>query len=318
MEFRKLISFGKNSYVVSLPKPWVIKNKLKKGDLIYIDENSNNLLLQPRPQAELEEKEITIAVDGKDFRRIQRELISAYIQNYKLITLSGVEIKDKAKQIQSFVQNLVALEIMEQDSKKIVAKDFLNLNDISIEQILRKMDIITRSMIKDCKTLFVEDNYENIYHRDNDVNKFRFLIYRIVWFGMENPSVVLKKLSLKQRDLFNLWWLSFSLESIADYTKRVARYMRDVKLSAKEQKEFVALLEQLEILFSDAMKAYYTNNIELAHQVVQNRFDIIQQFDDFYQRNSNVHLIGYLIYNTKSLVVAVHSIGRIVYQGMPG
>lgn len=318
MEYRKLISFGKNSFVVSLPKAWVIQNKLKKGDSIYIDESSHNLVLQPRPQAEPEEKEITITIDGKDIRRIQRELIAAYIQNYKLITLTGIEIKDKAKKIQGFVQNLVALEILEQDSKKVVAKDFLNLNDISIEQILRKMDIITRSMIKDCKTMFVEDNYENIYNRDNDVNKFRFLIYRIVWFGMENPSAVLKKLSLKQRDLFNLWWLSFSLESIADYTKRIARYMKDVKLIPKEQKEFITLLEQLEIMFSDSMKAYYTNNVELAHQVVQNRFDIIQQFDDFYQRNRNVYLIGYLIYNTKSLAVAIHSIGRIVYQGMPG
>ena len=43
---RKLIGFGKNSYVVSLPKQWVEKNKLNKGDLISIDENKEGLLLK--------------------------------------------------------------------------------------------------------------------------------------------------------------------------------------------------------------------------------------------------------------------------------
>ena len=45
MEYRKLISFGKSSYVVSLPKSWVVQNKLKKGDLLYFDEKEKDLIL---------------------------------------------------------------------------------------------------------------------------------------------------------------------------------------------------------------------------------------------------------------------------------
>jgi len=220
--------------------------------------------------------------------------------------------------IQGFVQNLVALEIIEQDSKRVTTKDFLNLNDISIDQILRKMDAITRSMLKDCREMFDEDKSENIYHRDNDVNKFRFLIFRIIWFGMESPSVVLKKLNLRQHDLFNYWWLSFSIESIADYIKRIARLMKETKLPAKEREEFTNLLAQIEIMYEEIMKAYYTKNLEIAHKVVEERFEIIKRCDDFYKKNRDVSLIGYLVYNTKSLIVSIHSIGRIVYQGIPG
>src|SRR3989344_2437396 len=136
MEYRKIISFGKSSFVVSLPKTWVRQNKLHKGDLIYFDEQNNDLLLQPKKdERETLEKEIIISIDGKDIRRVQRETIAAYIQNYKTIILQGDEVKEKAKILQSFIQNLVALEILEQDSKKIVAKDFLNINDISLTQI---------------------------------------------------------------------------------------------------------------------------------------------------------------------------------------
>lgn len=319
MEYRKLISFGKSSYVVSLPKAWVTQNKLKKGDLIYFDEAANNLVLQPRPSSTVEEeKKITINVDGKDLRRIYRELISAYIQNHKTISLVGNDIKGKAKDIQKLIQNLVALEILEQDSKKIIAKDFLNLNDISLDQIIRKMDVITHSMLKDCQEMFTEDNYENIYHRDSDVNKFRFLIFRIIWYGLENPALIYKKLKLNQRDIFNYWWLAYSLEAIADYAKRIARQMREVQLSPKGKKEFIELLGIIETMQAEIMKAYYTKNIEKVHDVLQERYNLIQHCDDFYNRNKTVNGVGYLVYNLKSLITTAHTIGRIVYEGMPG
>jgi len=238
------------------------------------------------------------------------------VQNHKTIILKGNEIKDKAKEIKSFIQKLVALEVMEQDSKKIVMKDFLNMKDISMEQIIRKMDVITRSMLSDCKQMFKENNHESIYNRDDDVNKFRFLISRMIWYGMENPSLILKKYDLKQMELFNIWWLSFSLEQIADHVKRISRHMKDVKLSAKSQTEFVELLDKIEKVYVDILKAYYTNNVEVAHTIANERTEILGLCDQFYLKNRDANFVGYLIYDTKSLIVNISTIGRIVYQGI--
>ncbi len=320
MEYRKLISFGKSSFIVSLPKSWIRQNKLKKGDLIYFEESGSNLFLQPRTsETGEEEKEITISVDGKDLRRIYRELISAYIQNYKTITFAGNEIKKNAKEIQNLTHNLVALEILEQDSKKIVTKDFLNLNNISTTQILRKMDVITRSMISDCKNMFEEDNCESIAQRDIDVNKFRFLIYRIAWFGIDNPSLIYRKLKLEQKDLISSWWLAMTIEAIADHAKKIAEHMKTIDLPEKKKNELVRLLGDLEALYLETMKAYYTQNVEMAHNILHERFKLIQECDHFYQKNKGAHTgIGYLVYDMKFFIATTYKICRIVYEGMPG
>ena len=65
MDYRRLISFGKSSFVVSLPKGWVVQNKLKKGDLIYFEESGPNLVLTSNADtSENKDKEAVINVDA--------------------------------------------------------------------------------------------------------------------------------------------------------------------------------------------------------------------------------------------------------------
>jgi len=315
MEYRKLISFGKSSFVVSLPKDWVIKNKLKKGDLIYFEEREQDLVLsQQNAHNKHGDTEISISVDGKSIRRIQREIISAYIRDYKTITLIGEEIKDKAKEIQATIQNLMALEVMEQTSKKIVAKDFLDMNNISLFNMIKKMDIIIRAMIDDCEKMFVEDNYENISHRDNDVNRLGFLIFRIVDFGFENTSYMYKKHGLTSRNLMHLWWFTFNLETIGDEVKRVARYMKQVKLPKPQQDRFLRLLEDTKGAYLKMMKGFHTHDEELAHAVLEMKEKVLRECEQFYLDNRKVENVGLLVEKLKSMVTSMHNLGRVVYQ----
>jgi phosphate uptake regulator len=314
MEYRKLISFGKNSYVVSLPKVWVKQNKLKKGDLVSLEEKGNNLLLSMRDDKEIEEKTKVIPVDGKSVRRLQREIISAYIRDYKSIVLTGNEIKDKAQSIQSTIQNLMALEVMEQTSKKILARDFLDMNTISIFNLLRKVDVILRAMIEDCEKMFVEDNYDSIELRDSDINRLVFLIFRTVEFGMGNASFMLKKHNLTSQQLLHLWWFAFNMESTADEVKRIARYMKQVKLDKKQQEGFLKLLSGAKDKYTGVMKAFYNHDEDLAHAMLESKEEVIRACELFYQENKKVENLGVLVERLKSIISGVHNLARVVYQ----
>ena len=95
MEYRKLISFGKSSFVISLPKAWINKHKLSKGNLLYLQESETDLIISPKEHEEVEEREITINVDGKDIFFITREINAAYIENNRRIILKGKELEAK-------------------------------------------------------------------------------------------------------------------------------------------------------------------------------------------------------------------------------
>lgn len=315
MEYRKLISFGKSSYVVSLPKSWVMRSKLKKGDLIYFEENEGNITFSSSNNLENQkEKETTILIDGKSPRRIQREIISAYIKDYKSIVLMGEELKQKAKSIQETIHNLVALEVMEETSKKIVARDFLDMDTISVFNLIRKIDIIIRAMIDDCEKMFIEDTYENIFHRDNDVNRLSFLIFRVIEFGLNNPSFMYKKQGLSPTQLLHLWWFTFNLEAVADEVKRVARYMQRVDLDKKQQEQFLHLFAEAEQGYLTILKGFHQQDQNPAHAVLELKEKIIRKCDDFYLANRRTENVGLLIEKLKAMITLMHNLGRVVYQ----
>ncbi len=314
MEYRKLISFGKNSFVISIPKSWVRRNNLQKGALIYVEEQDNNLVLGLGDRQETQEKTKEIPVDGKSIRRLKREIISAYIKDYKTITLFGDDLKDKAVEIQDTIQNLMALEVMEQTSRKIVARDFLDMNNISLINLVRKIDVIIRAMIEDCEKMFTEDDYESISHRDNDINRLTFLIFRLVEFGLNNSSFVYKKQNLTSHKLLTYWWGVFHLESIGDDVKRVARHMRVTPLDAKQKERFLKLLANAKDTYLRVLKGLYAEDVELVHAVLDLKEKMIKDCEDFYQDNKKVENVGLLVERLKSMVTEVYCLGRVIYQ----
>ncbi len=314
MEYRKLISFGKNSFVVSLPKSWVRKNNLKKGALISVEERENNLLLSSNAQQESSENVKEIHVDGKSIRRLKREIIGAYIKDHKTIILFGEELKDKAIEIQNTIQNLMALEVMEQTSKKLVARDFLDMNNISIINLVRKIDVIIRAMMEDCEKMFVEDDYESIFHRDNDVNRLTFLIFRVVEFGLNNSSYIYKKQNLTNQKLLTYWWGVFHLESIGDDVKRIARHMRSTAFDQKQRERFLKLLTAAKETYLKVLKGFYAGDVELVHEVLDLKEKLISDCEGFYQDNKKIENAGLLVERLKSMITEVYSLGRVIYQ----
>src|SRR3990167_6051628 len=264
MEFRKIIGFGKSSFVVSLPKAWVQQNNLRKGDSIMVETTINSLTLKAQENAIPEvPKKIVITTDKKDIHRIHAEIHAAYLAGYDIIKIIGEDLRPYATVLKQTLHNLTGIEVLEQDKNKIVAKELLNPQEISIPVILRRIDNIVRSMFIDT---LEEEHYANIAERDLDVNRLVFLVYRIVNAAMDNPSLI-AKLCMTYREIKRHSKVSNYIETIGDYIKRIARNVARAKLSEKEKQKVKEVFDQLQKDYLIVMKAFHTNDIELAYDV---------------------------------------------------
>ena len=311
MHIRKLVKSGEASHTVSLPKGWIDENKLTRGDLIYIDETHDNELLvtakavdrKPAP------KELTINIDGKHLNTVQREITSAYINNFNTINIIGKEITQKARDIRRILHDFVALEIGEQTGTKIVANDLLNVADISVEKTIRRMDMIVRSIIQDSiSALDGEDLHESIIFRDYDVNRQYFLVYRILKGALDDKNIA-KSFGINNSQALSMWYLSINLENLADHSKNISQILSKNKVkSMDELKELYAPMQQA---YLDVMKAYFTKDVPLADSVNNFRVKFADSCDSYFEKNNKVQ-VAQIVTNLKDMSTMICNIARIV------
>jgi len=311
IHIRRLVKSGEASHTVSLPKNWIDDNKLSRGDLIYIQENPNNeLVVTSNPQERKREvKEITINVDGKKLDSIQREITSAYINNYNSITIIGKELSTIIKEIRQILHDFVALEISEQTATKIVANDLLNVDELSVEKTIRRMDMIVRSILQDSlAALDGEDLHESIVCRDLDVNRQYFLVYRILKSAMKDKNIC-KSFGLDTVQAHYYWYLSVNLENLADQSKNISQLLRDTKV--KKDEEIRELYSKMEKAYLDVMKSFFNKNVALAETINSFRRSYSEELDEFFKLNNKPE-IAQIVGNLREMSTLISNISRIV------
>ena len=310
MHTRKLVKAGSASHTVSLPKSWLDKNNLKKGDTIYITEKSDSELAvtaKPDEGSEEEKKEITIEVDDKSIGSIQREITSAYVNNYSKIHLAGKSIDTQAKKLRDVLHHFVALEVDEQTGSKISAKDLLNLNEISIEKTIRRMDMTLRSIMQDSiKSIGGRSLKESIEQRDDDVNRLYFLLFRILKSALNNQKIA-ANFQMSNDEILSTWYLTVNIENIADNAKTLNKLMDKVNDKALLKEAFY----EIQKAYEDVMKSHYNKDKKLADEVAGRRIDIFTKCTQLLIKTPTAGA-SEVIENLKSMTTNICNIARIV------
>ena len=310
-DYRKIIKFGNSSHVVSLPKKWLEKNQLKKGDSLFFEENENNdLVLSSKKEGEKEIKEIVISADKKDVEKVVSEVIAAYVNNYKTIKIKGKDLSNVSKRVKKVLNDFVAVEVVQETPNLIVAKDFLDINESTQKDLIRKIDLTTRSMLEDSINCIKKKKFQDLSKRDREVNKLNFLIYKISKNALRDPEI-LNKLNIKSVHLVMDWMVVSNIEKLADETKRIAKFVKCKDLTAEQSKELTEIYKEMEVYFKDVMKSFYNKDKDLAHNIVENYRVLTKKCDDYFERHHEP-IIGNIIEKMKGIATRVRNIARVI------
>jgi len=205
-----------------------------------------------------EQKAVTIELEKKDIGTVRRETIAAYLNNATIVTFTG-DITALLPEIKKILDNFLALEIIEQTPRRLVAKDFLNLKEFSPPVVVRRMDMLVRSMLDDV----TQKQAAALELTDYGVDKLYFLISRLF-------RATLAQGGSGSLELFSQWWLAKNLENIADAAKNLAPHM------TKETAEHLA---SARAYYLDCAAAYFKGDKRAADQLMAARADLISEFD---------------------------------------
>src|SRR3989344_1650502 len=145
METRKLVQSGLGSLVLSVPKDWLDQHHLSRGDHISVQRQGENLVLIPamvkrRPpeQCDLDANESPST--------LTRQLIAAYIAGCGTVVVRGRRAAEKERMLIQQIESLAGYELVEKTPERMVVHDVLRLEDLSVRDTFRRMDLTLRMM----------------------------------------------------------------------------------------------------------------------------------------------------------------------------
>jgi len=283
MEPRKLIRLGNSSFAIALPKDWVDKSGLKKGDDVFVERNSNGeIILSSKFKKIGEDKPISLDLKGKDETSLQIDIIGAYLRDYNTFKIkNNIEAIDK-KHIKELVKNLMSFEIIEENKEEIILKDLFNLEEADVKSFVRRMDNLVRGFFEDILIAIKNgkissDLSKEIQIADREITRIYLLISRIYMKSLNNSSL-LNSLDTSYAKLFNDWWTALHLEKLGDGLKHISKILEK---QVKKDENIIRLFESVYEKYHGCMNSYYGTGEKTAVK------DIISDNSKFFSELNN-------------------------------
>lgn len=279
MDQRKIMSLGRSSLVISLPKHWIKITELERGDFVTLNiQKDNSLIVFPGIRKERENREITLKVDPSENKDLlTRKIIACYLNGYFGITLVSTDIFTSAQQ--RAVRNIVGMlymRILETDSRRIYARIFVDESKAPIETAIRRMHVITSSMYQDALESLRNQDVELarvVHGLDNDVDNLAFFLLRLLRGAILNPDLAMK-LGLEPIDCLDYQTLVHRIEYVADHAVTIAKNVimssgRGLWLSQSILESLINFGNQAFEMYNEAIRAYFTSDIAASNDVIE-------------------------------------------------
>jgi phosphate uptake regulator len=254
---RRIQKTGGSTYIVSLPKTWVVHRGLRAGDvLLFSPRSDGSLIVYAEEGAKAEGTRRTVEVSNEmESNHLFRLLVAEYIAGAPLLEIrTPGRMNAKTRDIvRGFAQRMIGPEILEETADAVVLQDVVGANPLPIPSVVRRMHQMVRAMQSDAMTALRDHDAsiaKDVIERDWEVDRLHWFIQKQVTIALRDVRT-LASLGLTLPDCTTYLQASKVLERIADHAVRIAH---TVEMLGKERPP-EALLKQLEEMYAAAARS---------------------------------------------------------------
>ncbi len=280
-EVRRVQLTGGSTYIVSIPKRWVDRLGIKRGGLVSVKEMDDSIIIKPR-DVKLEErpkKAVITTSDDVTPESLVRRVVSSYLTGYNIIQVKNPEKRIDLKQryaVKEFVRRkLVGTEILSDTPNELTLQVLLSYPELSVNDALRRMSMITISMHRDAIEALSSGNPQlarEVVAMDDEVDRFNLYIVRLLKEAASDRRI-LQEIGLKSpKECLGYRLIAKSVERVADHAADIAENSLTLTLSALSEEVANELRSMSSLalkLFERAMASLYEWSYTSADSVLE-------------------------------------------------
>ncbi|MAG39314.1 hypothetical protein CMO90_04480 [Candidatus Woesearchaeota archaeon] len=241
---RKVIQLARKTLVVSLPRKWVVKNQVEKGDSIEITEEDTKLTINTEKELKLKK----IVLDTKELGHYDPLYIAYLYQEGTDEIIINYRDKEVYSEIQKKLPDLMGFEIIDQGENFVKIKNISGVLDQEFDNLLRRTFYIIEEMANSSIESIKSKNLErlkSILALENSIDKFTDVCKRSLN----------KKGHTKQEKTVFYYVIIRDLEKIGDFYNELIKCY--IERNSSINKEIIELYEETNKFFKLFHRLFY-------------------------------------------------------------
>jgi phosphate uptake regulator len=257
MIIRRVQAVGGGSLSVSLPKSWVVRNGVRKGDNLLMEERADGSLLI---FADRKRKERETELEFVDERSLET-ILSRYLLGFDTIRIrfpKGLSIEQR-KRIMKFISRLPGMELEDESSDLLIFRCTMDPASMKPREMLLKMHEMAYRMLEDAMKAAStgdENLRDLVSERDDVLDRIYFTVVRMARLALIDAGVM-ARLGVNPVELMDLRVCAMLEEGIGDIA---------VELAYMDVSSDIIMMNKLRDLKSRVSKAIETGSEEIAYE----------------------------------------------------
>lgn len=309
MEPRKVQKVGYSTLSVSLPMAWAKKTGIKKGDIVFInEENDGALRITPEPN-KIEDNSIHVVnVDKCDNTKVlARVIVGNYVLGRNLVRVESERrlMREQIQAIRAVTQRLLGIGIIEESDRHLLLQCSVDPKNFPLETVIKRLNVITSIMFKESMDALMDRDMElakDAIAREHEADTIFWLLVRLLASAQQNRVVSEAIGIVDPMEVMEFNQIAWYLEMIGDRLNAVAHNI--IAMDEKRTDDDEDLFERLSqiglivfTMFDQAMKSLFDGDLNVASDAVD-LYDAVGQEEESllkeFQENHDPELVAHV------------------------
>lgn len=276
-----------SSFLIIVPKEWVVRQQLKKGDPVVVAEREDGCLIidpiDPGLHKSGETRDTTVMMESN----LRWAITSKYLLGFdKIIIVSEKVISNSEREtIKQIISRFVALEITDEKENQIVVQCLVNPSTLPVHQTMRRMNLIATRMLNDAISVYFDGDTKRstkIQQQDEEVDRLFFLIVRELRLAIQYPRMS-ETMNISPVAALDFRLAAQYIERIADLAVDIAS-KTDKPLGTSARKNLENIANKVKEMLSKSVANLFRFDSEKVAWVIKAEKELITDITKYRQK----------------------------------
>lgn len=280
---------GASTLSVSLPKDWVERWGIRKGDVVLIETAKDGSLRvtsskEATPEARPEQEWVVNADVCDEPGLLGRVVVGNYVVGRDLIRIkSKSRIKGQhIQEVRSAAAKLMGLGIMQETPDEIELQCSVDPGRFPIETVMKRLYTIGATIHREAVEALVKGDValaKDAISREDEADTMYWLILRLLLTAQLDP-VMAERMGLKdQLPILGNRLIAKALENVADYAEVMGKNAIEIieqgkKVDPNVLEHFRRVGDASGKVVADALAGVFTHDVKLANRAIENAVQV--------------------------------------------